>query len=572
MKFKRAAWLLLACLLALASCGVPTDPPETSDSSSPGPDTEMTTITPETNEPPVSVEIDLPGEADKLPAFPTTDLSAVTEGLGGAGLPVMSGEADENAPAIGEISKLTYPDETLAIAGYRLDNVKLILWTEGDLRAVVPLRSDATKTEATIPADMTRSTTLIWPYDENGVGAPVRINAPEIYWADPGRLYAGQTGQEVRFFGSGLWLEGHTPVVAAVFADGRTETLEIVDADPYQLRARLSSAPKAGETVRFYLHNGTGGACGWSEAFPMPVAVDTTADEKELTVFRVDDFGAVAGDGQDDLAAFRAAVSAAAKEDGGIIEFGPGEYNLGATWLITNKFTKGLYLRGAGMGDYDKKSGLGHDEYDHIGLSGTYTLLRFADPSSVKSKLIQIGSDNVFVSDMTIIGGDNGDHNSSNVFVGGTNLRFTSVRFIKTDLRDFAGGREISVGSNFEIDNYSSEITVSGCEFHQQGSAINIGNIEGIWPWGFFDSQRTIRNVRITGCDIYGYAGPYTAPDGRSAGDLGEMSRGMIGFNLQGLVFENNTIQGYDKANGKLLVRSIYVNATSEKCISPAIR
>ncbi len=581
-----AVALVLATILLLTACSGQTGPVRTTKI--PGTTTDMNG---NSNTQPGGVETTDPFSSNEIPSSEMTDILSeeittfdkndpkapqnnlapfavahvpnVSKGTGGSKLPATESEPSALAPVISELTDMTFPDETLAIAGYRLDNLRLIMWSEGKLKSVIPLRSDGTKAEAVIPSDMSKSVTLIWPYDENGVGAPVRINAPDVYWADPGTLVSGKSGQEIRFFGSGLSISGKTPIIVAEFSNGKTETLRILNSDPYQIMAAISTEIPAGD-VTFYLHNGTGGNFGWSDAVTVKTADSAVLSRNELNVFHPEDYGATPDDGEDDLKGIRDAISAAAKEGGGVVELKPGKYVLSSVLAVTSKFPKGLYIIGAGMGSYDMGSSLSHDEYDYEGLTGAYTLIKFLSPETVKSHFIQIVSENVFISGLTIIGGDNGDHNSNNVFVSGKNLNFDSVRFVKTDLRDFAGSGEISVGCNFEIDNVSSEITVSNCEFHQQGSAINIGNIEGIWPWGFFDSSRTVRNVRIRGCHIYGYAGPYTAPDGRSAGDLGELSRGFIGFNLQGLIFENNTVRGYDKEHCKLLVRSIYVNATSE--------
>ncbi len=563
MDKKRNIALLISLLMILTSCsGII---PHGSDSTA-GTDTDgkMTTenntqVTTEA----VSAEIELPDVPDGLPSPAFAGMDGAP---GGMAFPETGSAPAEGAPVISELSDMTFPDETLAIAGYNLSGAGVIIWTENALKAVIPLRSDNSKMQVTIPSSMSRSTTVIWPYNDSGVGVPVRINAPDIYWAHPGKLLSGVTGQEIRFFGSGFFIEGCTPSVIAVYDDGTTEKLEVTEADAYQIKAVLRSDPAGKSAVEFVLHNGTGGKYGWSEAFSVPVGHSSVLPSAELKVFRVDDYGGKPDDGENDAPAIMAAIAAAADNRGGVVELSAGEYNIGGTLQITGLFPNGLYIRGAGQGEYDMKSSLGHDEYDHKGLSGSYTLIRWLDPAAVPQYFIFVGSDNVFMSDMTIIGGDNGNHNSINLFLRGSDVTLDSVRLIKADMRDFASPNgEISLGSNLEIDNYCSGITVRDCEFHQQGSAINIGNIEGIWPWGFFDSERTVRNVSISGCDIYGYAGPYKSPSGRSAGDLGEISRGLMGFNLQGLIFENNTIQGYDKENCKLLVRSIYVNATCEK-------
>ena len=565
--FVRSLALLCTATLLLGSCGgegtgVGTGTTMESQTTVGGTETGD-----DTTEEPTSVEIELPASVDRLPALTVGALTEVTDGLGGKGLPNMEGEVGADVPIISEISEMTYPNETLAIAGHNLTGSSLIIWTEGSLKAVEPLRTDSTKIQATIPKDMTKSTTIVWPFNENGIGAPIRLNAPDIYWCDPAALYHGVAGQEIRFFGSGLFIEGHTPIVAVKYDNGTVETLEITDANPYQLKAKLKQDLSGVQTCTFYVHNGTGGAYGWSKAVTVAVEDNTILPADQLPVFKVDDYGAVADDHQDDLNAINAAIAAAFRAGGGVVEFGKGEYNISSTLIVSHQCPKGLYFKGAGKGDYDFASKLDPNEYEKRGISGDYTVLRFLDPAKMPRIFVQIMAPNVTFRDMTVIGGDNGHPHCFTFFVNGQNITFDSVRMIKADLRDFAdSSSQLATGTNIEIDNYAKNITIVNCEFHQQASAINVGNIEGIWPWGYFDSERTVRNTRIMGCDFYGYAGPYTAPDGRKpSGDLGEISRALTGFNLEGLIFENNTVQGFDRDNDYVMVRSIYVGSACEK-------
>lgn len=573
----RALALLCAATLLFSACGggggssdttssgsidTPgsTDPTGTSSTTAEG--TEQMTESEQ-----ISIDIELPG--DDVLTLPLLSLGTTpdhTDGIGGAYLPSLEGTAAAGTPVIGELTDMTYPNETLAIVGDNLKGAGFVIWTEGKLKAVEPFRTDVNKAQVLIPSDMTKSTTILWPYNDNGFGTPVRINAPDVYFFDPANLTAGESEQLVNFYGSGLFIEGYTPVVYVKYADNSTELAEIVEANPYKLTVKVKKAADKA-SCEFYLHNGTGGAYGWSKAQSLSVTTSTILPANELPIFKVSDYDAIPNDGKDDLAGIRRAIFAASGVGGGVIVFDKGEYTLSSTLIITAAFPKGLYFKGAGIGTYDPSSKLDHDKYNERGLSGDYTLLRFHDHTKAPNILIQVKTSNVFFTDMTINSADTGHAHAYGVFIGGENISFDTVRFVRTDLRDFApASSQLATATALEIDNYSKNITVKNCEFHIKASAINIGNIEGIWPWGFFDSSRTVRNTRIIDCDFYGYAGPYTAPDGRKpSGDLGEISRALTGFNLEGLVFENNTVQGYDRKNNKLMVRTIYLMATCEK-------
>ena len=489
---------------------------------------------------------------------------------GGSKLPAIGAKAGSNVPVISEFSDLTYGDETIAITGDNLAGATLTVWAEGILKDVTPLRTDNSKMQVVLPKEAGKSMMIIWPKNKNGVGTPVRVNAPEVWWTNAEVktgsklwdsfqvLHPEDEDKEICLYGSALSLEGKTPLVLAVHENGKQETLEVKDANPYQIRVSYPKSLTEGKRCKIYVHNGTGGAYGWSDAVFFNVEKKTTSEEKKLKEFKVDDFGAKVNDGQDDSVAINKALAEAAKEGGGIVRFGKGEYNINSTIKISDEYPKGLVFCGVGEGKYDFKSSLAPSEYEMRGVSGTYTIIRFVDPSSIPTYMLHVDGNNVSVRDMTINGGEDGVHNKFNVFVHGENIAFNKVRFIKSDVRDFTQNSSADLVSttNLEIDNYSKNITVKDCEFHSKSSGISIANIEGIWPWGYFDGERTVKNVLVDGCDFYGYTSPYKSPKGkRPRGDEGMASHGITAINLDGGVFTNNTFQGYDRENLKLLVR-----------------
>lgn len=568
------AAVLSAAALFLCACNDNTDP--TSSNSSGGDTTSQTETDPgpagpDTFAEPVRVPTPENLPDDALPGFTSVwepewaDLESGSPG--GAELPAIGTEAAQGAPVFSDFTDLTYPDETLAMTGDGLEGATLLVWAEGEMSEVQPLRTDNSKLQAVVPADMEKSMMIVWPQNDKGVGSPVRVNAPEIWWSDQSTLQPEKAGGEIRFFGSSLSIEGKTPVVYAVHENEETETLEVVDANPYQIRAKYPSKLTDGSRCKFYIHNGTGGDYGWSDAYLLNTAARTTSPVEDLPVFNVEEYGAVADDGQDDTAAIQNALSDARKQDGGVIVFGQGEYNISRPIEISDKYPNGLILRGAGEGDYDFKSTLSPSEYEARGVSGTYTLIRFSDPKLIPQYMLNVSGNHVTVENMTINGADDGLPKKFNVFLSGEDITLRNVRLIKSDVRDFqtSGNADYVSTTNLEIDNYSKDITVENCEFHTRASAISIGNIEGIWPWGYFDSSRTVKNVHVLGCDFYGYTSPYTHPSGQGAGngqpggDEGEISRGVTAVNMDGAIFEDCTFQSYDRENCKLLVRSFYI-------------
>jgi len=512
---------------------------------------------------------DLPKDA--MPGFESV---WVPEGVayskkapGGEKLPLIGRAPDKDTPVISDFTDLTYPDETLAITGEYLNGAELIVWAEGALKVVKPLRSDSSKIQAVIPKDIKKSMMIVWLRNKNGIGSPIRVNAPEIWWSDHDCLNSAAKDGKIRFFGSSLSIDSKNTVVLAIFEDGSQEKLEIVDANSYQITAKYPKKLQDGVRCKFYIHNGTGGDYGWSDRLIVDVSDSAVKEESKLSVFKVDDYGAKADDGKSDSEAIEKALIDAKNKGGGVVMFGKGEYNINKPILIKDEYPNGLYLCGAGEGEYDFKSNLDPSDYNARGVSGKYTLIRFLDAKFIPDNMIHIESKNVTVKDMTVNGADDGIPRKFNIFASGENIKFKNVRLIKSDVRDLqmTSGNGLVCTANLEIDNSSKNIYVEDCEFHSKVSAISIGNIEGIWPWGYFDSSKTVRNVNVTGCDFYGYTKPYKHPSGKTPdGDEGEISRGVTAINLDGAVFDNCTFQGYDRKNCRLMVRSFYLGLTTK--------
>lgn len=502
-------------------------------------------------------------ETEKMPMFryEPDSLEGIRD-IGGEGLPELSKTASASAPALGEVSQSVYPDETLAIVGDGLDGAVLNIWSEGELRKVEPLRSDNTKMQVTVPADMKKSTMLIWPERDGDIGAPLRVNYPIVWWWDREDMYAGVAGQEISFCGQGLYIEGNEPKAYVKYDNGEMERLEITEQSPYKIKAVLPGDLPVGRQCSFYLHNGTGGNYGWSEPCAITVIEKNYKEEAELPVIKAEDYGATAGAG-DDSAAIKMAVSRAKELGGAVIEFGPGEYNISEPIDISGTYENGIILKGAAMGEYDLASRLEADEIEHRGISIDGTVIRFSEPALMPDYMILCKADNAVIKDMTLIGADYGNKSQYNLWIKGKNITVDHVRMIKIDARDLnpSDAASFGIAGNMMIDNNSRAIAIKECEFHTQAAAISIFYNQGIYGWGEFSDEYRIKNVKIDGCNFYGYAtGTYQRAQALGKNLMaGESSAAVRASGCENVSIENCIMQGYDKEHAKTLTRTLYV-------------
>ncbi len=493
---------------------------------------------------------------------------------GGLALPTMTGIAAEGAPILTAVTDMTYPGETLAISGEGLENAELLLWTEGSLDRILPLRSDATKMQAAIPADRRKSVALLWPMNDKGIGAPLRINAPAIWWCNRESITADTRGETIRLFGSCLSLDGGVPLVVATYENGATETLTVQDHHTYGLTVAFQTPLAEGTAVTIRVHNGTGGVCGWSEPLTLAVSADTMEDESCLPILSVTDFGAVADDGKDDSDAIEAALEKAAALGGAVLLFGQGTYHLSRALTVTDRYPRGLVLCGLGKGHYDFASHLLPSEYDYCGLSGRYTALRFLDPTCPPDNTLCLLGRNLTVKNMTVYGADgHTGHRYSmkdgdTVYVDGQNIRIEDVRFIKADVRDLTTEPtdRLMCNNNLYLAPATASVEVRHCEFHTKASAIWMNHYYGYSHEQsvLFDDSTAVRRVTVADNDFYSYTHPYVHPSGRKPkADEGEISRGITAMNVDGLIVENNRFRGFDQEHDFVLTRTMYIPITA---------
>lgn len=170
----------------------------------------------------------------------------------------------------------------------------------------------------------------VWVKDAGGESEALILNVPEVAWIRGDDYDASVPGGEIRCFGRCL----DRGALTLVAADGRRIPLEVRARDTWNVTARLPRETAAG--IYELEVDGVMVAKNWPVRLP-------SAKYGE-SVFRLVDFGAVAGDLSCDDAALRAAFAAAEQAGGGIIEFPRGRIDL----AFPIRLPKRTLLRGAG--------------------------------------------------------------------------------------------------------------------------------------------------------------------------------------------------------------------------------
>lgn len=488
--------------------------------------------------------------------------------LNGIGLPDMTGRAGAASGVIINANDCTFSDETLIIVGDNLKDSTVFIWCEGGVRRVEPLRCDDTKIQVVVPKDMTDSMMLVWVYKNGAFSSPIRVNAPTVWWNNSGddhELYANKSEYTVRLFGKCLKVGSFEPRVYAKFDNGELYRLEVEDANPYQIKAKIKKSLPKGRICEFYVHNGSGGDLGWSNPMKAEVVEDSVLPMEKLPVFNVDDYGARADDMTDDSAAILRAVDAAKETEGGVIRFGNGEYNILNQLDISGNFPKGLYISGQGIGDYDTGARLGSEDADRKILSGSYSSIKFADKYNIPKRIINVKADNFFMTDIAVINGDDGEQ-PLNMYISGNNINFKRVRIMKIDTRDFNSNTSCSFleGDCIQFAYGCRDITVTDSEFHVTKFGLTFGDNTGTAGYGEYSSAFQLRNIFISDCNFYGYsthAYKRAVELGKDVGNAAN-SAPVRATNVNGVVFENNRIRSYDRENAKAINRTFMGEGT----------
>jgi hypothetical protein len=332
-----------------------------------------------------------------------TDIPAPPQGVvspGGKALPDMQGAAPVDAPAIGAVSEVTFPGETLVVTGDKLDGACLRMWAEGTVFSVEPLRAAQNRMQAVVPtqvgeAPVPRSTMLVWPEKDATVGAPIRVNGATAWWAWPCRFRPGQDST-MRIFGKNLRLDGATPTVYLTGPDEKPVALTVKDGNPYHLEVEAPDRLAPGEYC-LQAHNGTGGIYGWSEPVTVTVteAVPATVAEFAVADFLPEGFRA----GRENADPYiQQAIDRASQNGGGIVRLPAGVFQLRGPVVVPEG--PAVTVRGAGMGDWERAA--------HTWKDGNATVLvlpamGFRQGIYTDSRVIDLKADGARLADLSIV-------------------------------------------------------------------------------------------------------------------------------------------------------------------------
>lgn len=176
-----------------------------------------------------------------------------------------------------------------------------------------------------------------------GVGAPIVMNRPQAWWLMGDQGAAATTGAEVRVFGKNFKIDEERAALGKVVlrdAKGTFHTLKSSGLNPYALTVRIPAATALGQAAIF-VHNGHGGAAGWSDPLMLEIK---KPDPWPTVVFNVHDFGAKGDSQTDDTAAIRAALDKSREQGGGVVFLPRGIYSVAGQLTIPPR----TVLRGEG--------------------------------------------------------------------------------------------------------------------------------------------------------------------------------------------------------------------------------
>jgi hypothetical protein len=299
----------------------------------------------------------------------------------------------------------------------------------------------------------------------SGRGQPVllRLNAPQIWWAQGDLGQAASPGAWVRLLGKNLGTKPKdVPGEVRVRLEGpRTLSLQVVAADEFSAKVALPSDLPPGP-YKISAHNGRGGAAAWSE--PILVRVEP-ASPWPSTVFSVKEFGAE-GDGvKDDTRAVRAALQKAGQNGGGVVSFPAGRYRLSGGLTVP----RATVLRGEKC---------------------EWTCLAWTDLPKPPDALVK-GTNSFGIEDLTlyaqnyqhVIAGDLGDQPSAgNVFLRRVRVRANVFRGHPTpeqvDQR-FRESLRLSTGGGDTVRLGGPNVEISDCDLYGSGRALFLSRAKG---------------------------------------------------------------------------------------------
>jgi hypothetical protein len=217
------------------------------------------------------------------------------------------------------------PGDTAMIIGdglAALQRIEIVNVAGGAVYAADPLQLDDRSVKFVLPTSLAPGVHAVRLVTATG-STVVKLNAPSITWTSGNEGPEATPGGSIRLFGRCLDAAEGSPTIR-LENSGKSHVLNPSAAGPWSLTAALPANVAPGDYT-VCIHNGAGGAHGWSD----PAAITVRAAQPWPTaVLNVRDFGAV-GDGQaDDTAAVQQALEKARTDGGAIVHLPRGRYKL----------------------------------------------------------------------------------------------------------------------------------------------------------------------------------------------------------------------------------------------------
>lgn len=266
------------------------------------------------------------------------------------------------APAIAAMTKCAAPGETVNVSGYQFTGgTSIRIWgqttsiNQSPLADSVNVRSPSNYMTVVVPSSCpVRSMLIVYPYNvANGYGSPQVLNKTEATWlaCDANGTPSAAPGNTCHVYGQFLsngaglvwvWLQ---PTVGA----GQWVTAVVVD--DYEITFIIPSIAVGDYAV--WVHNGHGGAYGWSTIQPTLTITTLAALQLNFSNHSVNMSTWIAPDtGTSANAAFASALAAinALGVGAGQIVLQAGTYHLDATLQLVGGSSAARLIQGAGQG------------------------------------------------------------------------------------------------------------------------------------------------------------------------------------------------------------------------------
>jgi hypothetical protein len=248
--------------------------------------------------------------------------------------PVTSSAPAANTPAMAEWTRTGIPGDGLVISGNGFstntstafgkdtsfeafgESGAALLLTQTEIRHL-STNGNSSAAIALDPGLPANSMYLVWPKNSNGAGTPMAVNQTEAWWLGPNIASSSSAcfaaGQPISVYGRNLYLTGTTPVVPMIWIQqsGASSGTWVTPTayNPYKLDFTIPASLSNGSSYQVWVHNGHGGAYGWSlcpQTLVLTAPIAWTG-----STFNVTSYGATGNGTTDDTTAIRNAMNAA---------------------------------------------------------------------------------------------------------------------------------------------------------------------------------------------------------------------------------------------------------------------